>query len=684
MIRLSWFVAAMAAMAAGLTLASCRAGTAQTSGFAAGDIPAPHPLIANGAWASVLKGGHPRLLGSKAYLVALAQAKPAGYQEVKSINDDVRAAGVVCAVEGLPKEAVQPWIDRAMSDVARGVTNEHQDTWIWLTQVAEAYDFFYDQISPADRGKMVDFLNAHLGEFTIDEGAFHNSTLSKVLCYLKVAYATWGDNPRASEFRDYAIQKLYEGKLVPVLNEFGAGGGYTECGWYTRGSLWNLVEGLEMARRIGGYDGFQKAPRFFYDRLAYEMLQPYPGLFSYMYGAEQYAMEGDGSNIYGGHVEYPRHTRDVLSQYFRGSELSGYLTNKRRSGSNGAARLVDFLYQEQPDPALPLKDFPLAHIATGIGKVYARGDWTDDASWLRFECGDYWNGHQHFEVGNFEIFRYEPLATESGEYIDYGSNHDVNWLTRTIAHNSMLVYMPGEQWKDMRDGGRNKYANDGGQAKKWDWTRDNLAEWEKERATFERGKIVAFQNTPAYMYVAGDCTKAYTPQKLSKWIRQIVFLRPHTFVIFDRVVSTKPEYKKTWLLHSRFEPTITGNSTYVKNGKGELFVQTLLPENPVISKIEGYTYGGMTFDPDRKTALSDKACLWRMEVSPSKARNEDLFMTVLSTDQAPQVKLVRKGTQVGVRVGNAEVMFSGDAGGTLTIGGRTTPLEAKVVTNEWQ
>jgi hypothetical protein len=70
------------------------------------------------------------------------------------------------------------------------------------------------------------------------------------------------------------------------------------------------------------------------------------------------------------------------------------------------------------------------------------------------------------------------------------------------------------------------------------------------------------------MYVAADCTQAYAATKLESWIRQIVFLRPGTFVILDRVVSAKPEYKRTWLLHSRFEPKIDGRTFGIANGAG--------------------------------------------------------------------------------------------------------------------
>jgi len=640
------------------------------------DSPTPAPRIPDGAWSEMLTlGGHPRVIGYRDFLVTLARTKPDAYREIVQ-SDSLLARGIVHAVEGLPKESIALFVRLALGHVERGVTNLHQDTWIWLTEVALTYDLFHDAIEPADRARMIDWMNAHLGSFTADENAFHNSTLSKILCYLRIAYATWGENPRAREFRDEALTRLYEGKVLPVLHEFGAGGGFTECGWYTRGSLWYLVQALELARRIEGYDGFELASRFFYQRLAYEMYQPYPGLW--MYGAERYPVEGDGAATYGGHNEYPRHTRTLLAQYFRGLELARYVAAKRRRGSNPEARLVDFLYEEEPDAPLDPAGLPLAHLVEGIGKVYARSDWTDDATWFRFECGDYWAGHQHYEVGNFEIFRHDPLATESGEYTDYLDNHSVNWLIRTIAHNSILVHQPDETWRDMRDGGRNAYANDGGQAKKWQWTVDNLDIWEARREEFERGDIVAYRNAPEYLYVAGDGTKAYASTKLRSWVRQIVFLRPHTFVIFDRVVATRATYAKTWLLHTRNEPTIDGTQITAEHGKGTLHVQTLLPTSPVVRKVEGYTYGGLTFDP-RPSVHTPTANRWRVEVSPSADSVDDVFVHVLSTDGPVTATAARDGEDVRVTVGDSVVRFTEKVGGTLRIGSEEVPLRAEVV-----
>ena len=640
----------------------------------AAEIPKPNPRVPAGSWAGALKQ-HPRLLGPPGLVQELAKAKPELYRQIRSSNL-LWARGIVQAVEGLPREEIDRLVQQALAHVERGVTNLHQDTWVWLTDVAATYDLFYDHISPADRQRMIEWMNPHLAEYTDDESAFHNSTPSKMLCYLRVAYATWGENPKAREFRDHAIQKLYQSRVLPVLQEFGDGGGWTECGWYQRHSLWHLAEALELARRIEGYDGSQKAPRFFYQRLAYEMLQPYPQ--HRPDGTERFAVEGDGSDRYWSGDESPHLLRDLLAEYFRGSELSGYIANRPRVAEHPSAQITEFLWGPPHDrEPLPVEQFPLAHLASGVGKVYARSDWSPDATWFRFECGDYWNNHQHFEVGNFEIFRRETLATESGEYYDYLSNHDVNWLIRTIAHNCILVYQPDEQWTQMRDGGRNTYANDGGQAKKWEWTVSDLETWKSKREDFTRGTIVAYENRPEYMFVAGDCTKAYAATKLESWVRQIVFLRPDTFIVLDRVVSSKPEYKKTWLLHSRFEPSIGERTFTITNGDGRLIVQSLLPEKPAVRAVEGYTYGGQSFPP-KSDRLAGTASRWRIEVSPPDEQKEDVFLHVMTTGDLRPATATHRNGSVGVSIGDTEVDFSGPVGGTLRIAGQRFALEAKV------
>ena len=61
---------------------------------------------------------------------------------------------------------------------------------------------------------MIDWLNAHLASFRDDENPFHNSSLSKILTYLRIAYATWGENPLAGDFRRGAAARQLGARSV--------------------------------------------------------------------------------------------------------------------------------------------------------------------------------------------------------------------------------------------------------------------------------------------------------------------------------------------------------------------------------------------------------------------------------------------------------------------------------------
>ena len=71
----------------------------------------------------------------------------------------------------------------------------------------------------------------------------------------------------------------------------------------------------------------------------------------------------------------------------------------------------------------------------------------------------HFGNHNHLDTGAFQIYYKGSLATDTGIYNTYGSDHDFNYYKRTIAHNSMLVYNPNEQWTIW---GGKPIANDGG------------------------------------------------------------------------------------------------------------------------------------------------------------------------------------------------------------------------------
>jgi len=184
--------------------------------------------------------------------------------------------------------------------------------------------------------------------------------------------------------------------------------------------------------------------------------------------------------------------------------------------------------------------------------------------------------------------------------------------------------------------------------------------------------------------LAGDCTRAYSPDKLEYFTRQIVFLRPDTFVIFDRVCSTNPQFQKTWLLQAMKEPADTGQDMVITNGEGRLFIQTLLPENPQIKLVTGaelYSYDGQQYPPSRDTGPAPQC---RIEISPSEPATVDYFLHVLTTTNATTTSVEKAAfnidyKSVTVMIGPAEITFmTNEVGGNIIISEHTDKFADRI------
>ncbi len=284
------------------------------------------------------------------------------------------------------------------------------------------------------------------------------------------------------------------------------------------------------------------------------------------------------------------------------------------------------------------------------GMLTARTSWEDgknsNAMLASMKLPERWkNNHQHYDAGNFEIYYKGPLAIDSGLYTSAGNTHDLNYNRRTIAHNTMLVYKEGEHEYSSSTG------VDGGQKGICDFphnmTMENVLSDEQKA-----GEVMYLDwgedlNSPSYTYFMGDMTNWYS-DKVSEFKRSFMFLNffdetyPGALIVFDKVVSSDANYKKSWLLHSQQEPIVDGNITTIirnENGyNGKLINETLLPENNTITKIGGdgyeYYYGGVNYPASPKdNEYSDESGNWRIELSPANANKEDYFLNVLTVNE---------------------------------------------------
>jgi len=330
---------------------------------------------------------------------------------------------------------------------------------------------------------------------------------------------------------------------------------------------------------------------------------------------------------------------------------------------------------------------PHARHFEAMGQVFMRSGTGADDTYCLFTCGGVLRQHRHFDALNFVIYHRGFLALDSGtRYLEFDNGqHLANYYAQTVAHNCVVIHQPGEPpapyW------GGKVQGNHGGQHK-------------------QLGSVlVAFETNDDFVYVAGDATACYQHgvirrdgqadlgEKCSLAARQIVFLLPNHFVVFDRVTSTDPAYRKDWLLHTANEPAISGKTIRADHRQGRMVCRTLLPADAVLTPVGGpgkefYAAGKNWSIVDRGLKPENLAMMgrWRVEVTPGAPRAEDVFLHVIQVgderlDSMDEVELIEADGTCGARLAIGEqtweVTFnvSGELSGHLKRTGGAAPID---------
>ncbi len=343
--------------------------------------------------------------------------------------------------------------------------------------------------------------------------------------------------------------------------------------------------------------------------------------------------------------------------------------------------------EKSPEPLAP-ENLPRARHFEAMGQIFMRSGTGADDTYCLFTCGGILTQHRHYDALNFVIYHRGFLALDTGtRYLEFDNGqHLANYYAQTVAHNCVVVHQPGEP--PARYWGGKVEGNHGGQHK-------------------QLGSVVkAFQANDDYVYVAGDATACYRhgvvrregqpdlPEKCSLVTRQLVFLMPSHFVIFDRVTTTDPACRKDWLVHTAHEPVISGKTIRADHRAGRMFCRTLLPADAVLTSVGGpgkefWAAGKNWAIVDRGLTPENRAMMgqWRVEVTPGAARTEDVFLHVvqvgsLDLEQIDGAELIGGSGTCGVRLtaGEAtwEVTFAatGPLAGHVKRAGGAGPIDA--------
>jgi len=349
----------------------------------------------------------------------------------------------------------------------------------------------------------------------------------------------------------------------------------------------------------------------------------------------------------------------------RAAALACYLQQKLPNQSYSTTWFIyPFLLtqaESSPEPFHP-RDLPHGRHFETMGQVVMRSGPGPEDTYCLFSCGGILQQHRHYDALNFVIYHRGFLALDSGtRYKEFDNGeHLANYYAQTVAHNCLLIHQPGEP--PARYWGGTVVGNHGGQHKQLG------------------SAVTAFETNNDYVYVAGDATQCYRhgsgnlPKKCGLAARQLVFLSPHHFVIFDRVETTDAAYRKQWLIHTAHRPTIEERTIRADHGRGRIYCRTMLPVDAVLTPVGGpgrqFWAAGKNWDivadglTQKNLALMGQ---WRVEVTPAVARKTDLFLHVIQVgDQEltrmDQLELLQEPGSCGVRLNTSgqtwEVTFN--------------------------
>jgi hypothetical protein len=309
----------------------------------------------------------------------------------------------------------------------------------------------------------------------------------------------------------------------------------------------------------------------------------------------------------------------------------------------------NFVFRDTTLSRSPLTALPLAELfgRDSCGYGFFRSDWPkdnqpDSATHVFFRCGDPMDVHGGVAAGEFQVFKYAPLAARSGRYSSYDSPPD-QYHRNCISTNVVLFTDPADP--DDR-GDQNTRRGLKTDHKTWEeWMRI------RQRNQMDVARIIDWQAGPTEARCRADLTDTNSDEKCQQWIREFVWLANKHLVVLDIVQTPTPEIRRQWQLHAASRPdvgdrllTIANRSPEQnwadpalkpKSDEGRLFCQTLLPRQYRLilhneGKAEAFDPTGKPLGPVDGNAYHQQYGQKVVQINPGNMRTKTVFLHVLT------------------------------------------------------
>lgn len=618
--------------------------------------------------------------------------------------------------ESVGREAITLTIDTleraeypVISDISRAIGR-------LMVTGAIVYDWCYDLLTENEKTR---FVNAFIKEAKKLECGYPPTKQSSVVGHasewmimrdlLSVSIAIYDEYP---EMYNLTAGRFFK-ELLPVRNWLYDAHAYHQGMGYLNVRFGNELIALWILDRMGAGNVFNPEQEYVLYEAIYKRRPD-----------NQVLLSGDITQSRKSVRAYPLVSL-LAGSYYQNPYLNYEYQKKARVDNH--LKIFEFLWRDTNLTSKAPTDLPLTkYFGSPLGWMIARTSWDKNCVIAEMKVNEYnFVNHQHNDAGSFQIYYKGPLAIDAGIYQGssggYNSPHNKNFYKRTIAHNSLLIFDPDEKFPSHNYGGSDKtdfVVNDGGQRLPGNgWSApDNLNDM--LTGNFRTGTVLATKFgkdavTPDFSYLKGDITQAYSG-KVKEVKRSFVFLNMHdsdipaAFIVYDKVVSSDPQFKKYWLLHSIEEPQISGNKVQIKrtlNGDTGMLTNTvLLPEsdNAEIAKIGGdgkefWVFGkNYPNEPASGVDEANERGAWRIEVSPKTEASEDYFLNFMQVSNNNQTNLhdaqiIQNEKIVGVHFADRITTFSKDTSPikdsfTLTVSGNDTYkiLVTDIYASQWK
>ncbi len=327
-------------------------------------------------------------------------------------------------------------------------------------------------------------------------------------------------------------------------------------------------------------------------------------------------------------------------------------------------------------------DMPLiTYTGYPVGQTIIRDDWSESSTAIMMKINERTlAAHDLMDSGTFQIYHNGFLACTSGSYKLFGSPHHQSYLQSTIAMNGLLIYNPA-----LADTQGGWYS--GSQIR---LNAPSTFE-ELNSGKYDISRVIGVQNAydgdkAHYAYLAGDITKSYDEITVDGVERRMLAVytgcekAPTVFFVYDNIAAKDADFKKSFLLHTVKEPTVSTNSNgqltaTVIEGNGKLVLTNVTGgDNIYAIGGEGYAYwigNNEEFDGTGKSGanLVDKnlkddeyKTIWgRVEITARGEKTTKMLNTMVITDadkaDVPDSVAIENDTLVGATVGCVTAVF---------------------------